>query len=189
MVRDDTQAQPLTIGVGDVSIAIVRGDITRLDVDVIVNAANRSLLGGGGVDGAIHRAAGPELLEACRQLGGCDPGDAKATRGYRLAARHIVHTVGPVWHGGSHGEAETLGQAYARSLDVARELGAASIAFPALSCGAYGYPLEEATRIPLEVLRERASFLAPLRRVLLVAFSDAVQGAFERAARSVFPAR
>ena len=137
-------------------ISVVEGDITRQQVDAIVNAANSTLLGGGGVDGAIHRAAGPGLLEECRTLDGCPTGEAKATGGYRLPARWVIHTVGPVWDGGGHGEHELLANCYRNSLALAVELGARSVAFPAISTGAYSFPLERATRI---AVAEIAAFL------------------------------
>jgi O-acetyl-ADP-ribose deacetylase len=164
----------------DVEIEALRADITTLRVDVVVNAANSSLLGGGGVDGAIHRAAGPELVAECRSLGGCPIGEAKATSGYRLPARWVIHTVGPVWRGGSAGEAELLASCYARSLEVAHSLGAASVAFPAISTGVYGYPPDQAAAIAVATVRRAASDI-DVTRVLLVAFDQRTLALYESA--------
>ncbi|MFH2009777.1 MAG: O-acetyl-ADP-ribose deacetylase [bacterium] len=152
-------------------VEVVQGDITTLDVDAIVNAANRSLLGGGGVDGAIHRAAGPELLAACRPLGGCDTGDAKITPGFALPARFVIHTVGPVWHGGGQGEDELLASCYRRSLALAVEHGLQSVAFPAISTGVYRFPLTRATRIALAAVREHGQGSLLPSRVIFCCFS------------------
>jgi len=160
-------------------IELVQGDITRLEVDAIVNAANRSLLGGGGVDGAIHRAAGFELLEECRTLGGCQTGQAKITRGYRLPARHVIHAVGPIYQG-TEEDARLLAGCYRNSLELAVENGVESIAFPAISCGVYGYPIEEACRIALETtggfLRENPS----PQRVVFALFSSGDLQVYQR---------
>ncbi len=148
------------------------GDITKLDVDAIVNAANSSLLGGGGVDGAIHRAAGPELVQECRLLGGCKTGEAKITKGYRLPARHVIHTVGPVWHGGRDGEPELLASCYETSLRLAAENGCKTVAFPAISTGIYGYPADLAAGIAVQTVRRVLKELPDIEGVTLVAFNE-----------------
>jgi O-acetyl-ADP-ribose deacetylase len=159
----------------------LQASITTLSVDAIVNAANSSLLGGGGVDGAIHRAAGPELVHECRLLGGCKTGDAKLTRGYRLPARFIVHTVGPVWRGGQEGEPESLASCYRRSVQVARDAGAASIAFPSISTGIYGYPIELAAPLAVQTVRAVLRDDDLIREVVFCCFSAADLVVYERA--------
>ena len=153
-----------------VALTALRADITTLAVDAIVNAANESLLGGGGVDGAIHRAAGPELLAECRALGGCPTGEARITRGYRLPARHVIHTVGPIWRGGARGEADLLASCYRRSLELAAEHGVATIAFPCISTGVYGYPADEAARIAVGTVRDLVT--QSFREVVFCCFSE-----------------
>ena len=161
-------------------IDIVRGDITKLDIDAIVNAANTTLLGGGGVDGAIHRAAGSQLLEECRTLGGCAPGEAKLTRGYNLPARFVIHTVGPVWSGGKRSEAETLTNCYRNSLRLAAENGIRSIAFPAISCGAYRYPIPDAAKIAVETTRDFLATTDEIDKVIFVVSSDEILEAYQQ---------
>jgi O-acetyl-ADP-ribose deacetylase len=161
-------------------IEIVRGDITKLDVEAVVNAANTTLLGGGGVDGAIHRAAGAQLLDECRALGGCRPGEAKLTRGYNLPARFVIHTVGPVWSGGNRGEPETLANCYRNSLRVAVDNGINTIAFPAISCGAYRYPIADAAEIAVSETRKLLTNSKSIEKVNFVLVSDEILAAYRR---------
>jgi O-acetyl-ADP-ribose deacetylase (regulator of RNase III) len=165
------------------AMGVVEGDITKQEVDAIVNAANTSLLGGGGVDGAIHRAAGPELLAECRTLHGCPTGDAKITRGYRLPARWVIHTVGPVWRGGQEFEDERLADCYRRSLEIAARNGLRSVAFPAISTGIYGFPLERATRIAVREVRAFLEQNPALETVLFVCFDSRTRTCYERVLR------
>ncbi|MFZ0960681.1 MAG: O-acetyl-ADP-ribose deacetylase [Terriglobia bacterium] len=162
------------------AIMVVEGDITEQKVDAIVNAANTSLLGGGGVDGAIHRAAGPELLAECRTLHGCPTGDAKLTRGYRLPARWVIHTVGPLWRGGHDLEDELLANCYRRSLEVAVQNGVRSVAFPAISTGIYGFPLERATRIAVREVRAFLEKNSVIAKVLFVCFDRRTRECYQR---------
>jgi O-acetyl-ADP-ribose deacetylase (regulator of RNase III) len=164
----------------DGRLRLLRGDITKLAVDAIVNAANTTLLGGGGVDGAIHRAAGPDLLAECRTLGGCRPGEAKITRGYDLPARFVIHTVGPVWSGGTRGEPEILADCYRNSLRLAIENGIQTIAFPAISCGVYRYPIADATRIAVDTTNEFLRDDDSITAVTFAVFSDDLYGAYRR---------
>lgn len=162
-------------------VQLVQGDITRLSTDAIVNAANSSLLGGGGVDGAIHRAAGPELLAECRTLGGARTGEAKITRGYRLPARHVIHAVGPVWHGGGRGEEADLASCYRGAVALAAEHGARSLAFPSISTGAYGFPIERAARIAVAEVKRLLEAGSPVERVVFCCFSADDRDVYEAA--------
>jgi O-acetyl-ADP-ribose deacetylase (regulator of RNase III) len=165
--------------IADPRFTVLEGDITRQQVDAIVNAANNSLLGGGGVDGAIHRAAGPELLQECRTLGGCPTGQAKITRGYRLPAKYVIHTVGPVWQDGQRGEEELLAQCYRNCFRLLREHGLRSIAFPAISCGAYGFPIDRAAAIALREIQHFLGGSKDVERVLVVCFTREVYRAYQ----------
>jgi len=162
-------------------IELVSGDITEQEVDAIVNAANPSLLGGGGVDGAIHRAGGPSILEECRQHGGCEPGEAKVTRGGDLAARWVIHAVGPIWHGGHAGEAELLASCHRRAIELADELGCTSVAFPAISTGAYGYPVELAAPVAIAATREALEAHTSVERARFVFRDDRTLAAYRAA--------
>ncbi|MCX8063678.1 MAG: O-acetyl-ADP-ribose deacetylase [Candidatus Hydrogenedentes bacterium] len=164
--------------IGDCVIQVVQGDITKETTDAIVNAANRTLLGGGGVDGAIHRAGGPEILEQCKKLGGCETGDAKITTGGRLPAKYVIHTVGPIYRDGKHGEPELLRNCYIRSLEVAVEHGIKTVAFPAISCGVYGYPIPEAAKIAITTVKEFVEKNPHFKLVRFVMFGSDTYGPY-----------
>ena len=167
-------------------LQILQGDITKQEVDAIVNAANTSLLGGGGVDGAIHKAAGPELLEETRKIGGCPTGEARVSKGYRLPAKWVIHTVGPVWTGGHKNEEELLASCYRNSFAAARELGVKTIAFPSISTGAYGFPLQRATEIAMEESKKCLATDKTLSMVIFVCFGDKVYNTYQEVFKRVF---
>jgi len=171
----------MEIKIGNATINLLEGDITSQDTDAIVNAANRSLLGGGGVDGAIHRVAGPQLLAECRTLGGCETGDAKITKGYNLKARHVIHTVGPIYHSSGKKAPELLASCYRRSLEVASQNKLKSIAFPSISTGAYGYPLEEAAPIAIKTVMDYMKAHPDIQLVRFVLFGRDAYQAYEKA--------
>ena len=161
-------------------IKILKGDITKLDVDAIVNAANKTLLGGGGVDGAIHRAAGKELLEECKTLHGCQTGESKITKGYNLPSKYVIHTVGPVWYGGNNNEPELLKSCYNSALKIAKEYNIKTIAFPAISCGVYGFPIEKACKIAFETVKEFISNDNCLESIIFIDINDSVINEYKK---------
>jgi len=167
-------------------IKIVKGDITKLTVDAIVNAANKTLLGGGGVDGAIHRAAGPKLLEECKTLGGCETGETKITKGYNLNAKYVIHTVGPVWYGGNNSEGEKLSSCYKKSLELAEKIGIKTIAFPSISTGVYGFPIEKAAPIAMAEVKKFVDEKDVLEEIIFVLFSDKDYVLYKNKAKEIF---
>jgi O-acetyl-ADP-ribose deacetylase (regulator of RNase III) len=177
----------MELKIGNAAIELLEGDITGQDTDAIVNAANRTLLGGGGVDGAIHRAAGPQLLTECRTLGGCDTGDAKITRGYNLKAKHVIHTVGPIYYSAGKKAPELLASCYRRSLEVASANKLKSVAFPSISTGAYGYPLEEAAPVALKTVLDYLKSHPDIQRIRFVLFGKDAYQTYEKALKNLLP--
>ena len=175
----------MEIDIGKSRLQLVRGDITTQDTEAIVNAANPSLLGGGGVDGAIHRAGGPQILEECRKIGGCPPGQARITSGGQLTAKYVIHTVGPIYHGGQRGEAQTLASAYRSSLELATQHGIKTVAFPSISTGAYGYPIDLAAPVALQTVMAYLSTHHEIELVRFVLFGNAAYGAYESALQAL----